>query len=217
MQSLDVFLSRLIPRVPGCPDVLAKQALVDSAIEFCEETQITQATVAPMNVVANQAAYTLVLPAQQAISCTLKAWYNDVQLYPISATNIDSILAYVSSAGSATVETGIPNSFYELSPGVIAVYPVPLASVATSLSARVATKPTRAADSLEDILYNDWVDGICAGAAQRICSIPSMPFTSAMQAQAEKLQFWSAVSSASALSRRGRLRVSQSVRPRSFA
>jgi hypothetical protein len=170
-----------------------------------------------MNVVANQAAYTLILPSQQAISCTLKAWYNDVQLYPVSATNIDSILAYVSSAGTATVETGVPNSFYELSPGVIAVYPVPSASVATSLSARVATKPTRSATSLEDVLYDDWVDGICAGAAQRICSIPSMPFTSDLQARAEGVRFWGAVSAAASLSRRGRVRASISVRPRSFA
>ena len=220
MQSLDVFLSRLLPRASGCPDILAQQAIIDSAIEFCEETRIITTTVAPFGVIAGTGTYVLALPAGTASAVVDKVWFSTTQLYPASATSINAILAYVSSTssigGTETARQGTPSEFYEFSPGVIGVYPVPDRTTSGILSARVATKPTREATQLDDVLYNDWVEAICAGALYRICSIQGQYFSSDKTAAEEFAKFRLAINKATATRIRGRVSTSLSVKPRSM-
>jgi hypothetical protein len=148
---------------------------------------------------------------------TLKAWYNTTQLAPAPADTIDAILAYVNQAGAETPPTGEPRWFYEYGPGVIALYPVPRKAATLAFSALVATKPTRNASSVDDILYEDWVEAIVAGAAYRLCSMQGQMFTNDATAKQEYSRFWADIASATNLGRRGRVRGSMQVRPRSFA
>ena len=216
MQSLDLFLSRTLPFVPGCPDPLARQALVDSAIEFCEETTISKYTSEPQAVTAGVGIYELDLPAQQSVVATHKAWFGTQRLTPVPAEQIDSILAYVSSAGSDIALRADPTLFYESSPGVIGVYPVPSASAAATLSARISTKPIRTATALEDILYTDWADAVVAGAIYRLASMPGQSFTDPKVAITAASTFWGRVNKATDISLRGRIRSSISVRSNPF-
>lgn len=217
MQSLDVFLSRLLPKVPGCPDPLARQALVDSAIEFCEETSITQYTSEPQDVLAGVATYDVDLPSQQDVVVVLKAWYGAQRLTPAPAERVDSILAYVASAGTATVQQGDAHVYYEYAPGVVALYPVPKESRTAMFSARIATKPKRSATMVEDILTTDWIESIVAGAAYRLCSMQGQAFTNDITATREYNKFWADISKATNIALRGRLRTSITVRPRPAA
>ena len=217
MQLLDVFLSRLLPQVQGCPDPLALQVLLDSAIEFCEKTSIVQVTSAPQTATVNVASYTITVPAQQAVAVTLKAWFGSTPLAPAPADAVSSILAYVASAGTDTVQTGTPRVFYELSPGVIGVYPVPDATTALAISARVATKPTRTATQVDDVLFNDWAEAIVAGAALRLHRTAGSPFYSQSAGDLALAKFWGFVSKATGTALRGRVRASLSVLGRPFA
>lgn len=217
MQALDVFLSRLLPQVPGCPDILAKQSLLDSAIEFCEETSVIQSTSSPQTVTAGTATYSLTLPTQQAVSTTLKVWYNTTLLYPATPEQITDILAYVSAAGSSTAARGTPSAYYEFTPGVLGIYPTPITTSALAFSARIATKPLRSATTLEDVLYNDWVEGLVGGAIGRICSTPGQPFSDAGRSAAGYSKFWMDVAKATNVALRGRVRSSIAVRGPVFA
>lgn len=217
MASLDSFLSRLIPQVIGCPDITATQALLDACIEFCDESLLIQTTSAPQSVTANVGSYTLTVPSETAVASVIKVWYGAKQLAPANAADIDSILAYVATAGTDTVQTGVPNTYYELTPGVIGVYPVPQVSVSNILSARVATKPTRAAVNVSDILYNDWAEVLVAGAVSRLASLQGQVYTNVPQATASYTQYWNGISKATALRVRGRQISSLAVRSRAFA
>lgn len=212
MQTLDAFMSRLLPLVPGCPDTLVRQALVDTAIEFCESTLIVQGNSAPQTATVDVGSYTLTVPAQQAVTSVLNVWYGTKQLRPAAALQIDAILAYVSGVGTTTAEKGTPDVFYELSPGVIGIYPVPNVTTASYLSARMALRPTRTATSLEDVLLNDWVDGIVSGAEARLRDIPNQPFSG--DSTLARAKFNVARQLASNLRVRGRVSGSVSVRPR---
>lgn len=217
MQALDVFLSRLLPQVPGCPDILAKQSLLDSAIEFCEETSIIQSTSNPQTVTAGTATYSLTLPTQQAVSTTLKVWHNTTLLYPATPEQVTDILAYVAAAGSDTAPRGTPEAYYEFTPGVIGLYPVPKTTATLAFSARIATKPTRSASTLEDVLYNDWVEAIVGGAIGRICATPGQAFSDAGRSAAGYAKFWLDVAKATNIALRGRVRTSIAVRGPTFA
>lgn len=211
MQSLDVFMSRLLTSVPGCPDPLAKQALLDSAIEFCEETSIVQVTSEPQDTVALTSVYDVDLPSQQRVSTTLKAWYGTKPLVPAATSQIDNILAFVESAGGETAEVGEPSAYYEIAPGQIAIYPVPQNSLVRGFSARVATKPTRNATSVDDVLYHDWAEAIVGGATARLAATPNQMFTNPVVASQGNAAFWKGVSSATNIARRGRVRTSMRV------
>lgn len=217
MLSLDVFLSRLAPKVLGCPDPMLRQALVDAAIEFCEETSIIQVTTDPAEVTAGVGTYVLALPTDQAASTTLKAWYKTTLLTPVPADKIDSVLAFVSDAGGETQLRGEPRLFYEINPGEIGLYPVPAETYARAFSARVAIKPTRNAVTVDDTLFNDWCEVIVAGAAARLCAMQGQAFSDPATAAIESGKFWQGVSKATNLALRGRIRGSMSVIPRAFA
>ena len=217
MQALDVFLSRLLPSVNGCPDPLARQALIDAAIEFCEETQVVQVTSEPQGVTKAVGVYDLDMPAQQGVVVTLKAWYGVTPLQPAPITAVNSILAYVSSAGTDTPTLGTPAYFYEFSPAVIGVYPVPDSTAESMFSARVATKPLRSATQVEDVLYNDWVEAIVCGAKYRLHSMPEQFFSSDAKAAQALAQFRGQVIRAKSAGLRGRVSSSLAVSPVRFA
>ena len=217
MASIDVFLSRLMPSVIGCPDALARQSVLDSAIEFCEETQVIQVISDPQDVIAGVGAYDLDLPAAQGVVTTLKVWYGTTLLEPTPIAQVNNILAYVDSAGTQSPVLGTPTSFFEFSPAVIGLYPIPDVSKAGMFSARVATKPLRTATILADILYQDWVEAIVAGARQRIHAMPEQFFSSDAKAAQALAQFRSLVNRAKSAGTRGRVASSLYVNPIRFA
>jgi hypothetical protein len=47
-----------------------------------------------------------------------------------------------------------------------------------AVTVRVATKPTRSATTLADLLLEDWVEGVVAGAAYRLAASPSEAYSS---------------------------------------
>lgn len=216
MISLDLFLSRLTPWVSGCPDPLSKQALVDAAIEFCDESHIVQSVLAPVGVSAGVSQYTLTLPTDSDCCATLKVWYRARELDPAPTSEIDNILAFASGITDAPQQTGEPHWFYEISPGVIGLYPVPSTTVASVLSVRVALKPSRAAATLSDTLYNDWVEGIVAGARARLHAVPAQFFSSDAKASQAMGLFRYYINRAKGVSIRGRLNGSLTVKPNRF-
>jgi hypothetical protein len=216
MKTLDTFMSRLMPWVAGCPDPLARQALVDSAIEFCEETGITQLTVDPQSAVAGQGTYDMSVPSDHAVVVTKKVWYGTRLLEPAATTEIDTVLAYVATAGTTTPMTGAPSVYYEITPGVVGLYPVPDTSADNMISARVATKPTRSATSLDDILFNDWVEAIVAGARKRLHAMPAQFYSDDGKAMEQERVFRYYINRAKGISTRGRVQGSISVRFNEF-
>lgn len=215
MQTLDVFLSRLLPKVPTCSDPLARESLLDAAIEFCEKTQIVKVVSEPQITQAGVCAYDLELPVQQRAVLTTKVWYGTKQLSPAPEDAVNAILAYVEQAGDYHAERGTPRVFYELSPGTIGIYPLPQDTTPLMLSAKVATKPTRSATQLEDILFDDWCDAIVAGAQARIVSIPGQFFSGSPDRAQQAFQYW--IGQAKSLSLRGRVQASLSVTQRPAA
>ena len=213
MLNLDVFLPRLLPSVPGCSDPLARQALLDSAIEFCEETGVVQFTTDPQYTTSS-ATYTVTVPAGHKVALTQRAWYGKTELRPTLLSMINNVDAYTAEVSDPHTA---PHSFLESAPGEITLYPTPGALAVELLAFRVTTKPARDATQVEDVLFQDWAEPIVAGALRRLHATPDTPFFSDTHSMRRAAEFQLGVSRARAEAQRGRVRGSMTVAARAFA
>jgi hypothetical protein len=206
-----------LPSLPGCPDILARQALLDSAIEFCESSGIVRITPDPQSVQAGVTEYDVEVPTGQKVCSVLKAWYGTKELDPAPHTMMSNVQAYVGSVGGVAPSSSDPLFFFELSPGVVAIYPAPSISAAAMLTFRISTKPSRVATQVDDILLEDWVEGIVYGAKARLHAIPDTNFFSDTHSDFSRSAFRLAVNLARTEALRGRIRGSLNIRARALA
>lgn len=213
MLNLDVFLPRLLPSVLGCPDPIAIQALLDSAIEFCEETGIVRVTTDPQRT-SGTATYDVDVPTSQKVALTQRAWYGKRELMPAMSSMVSNVDAYTLVTADPYQ---VPHSFLESAPGEITLFPAPGAMATELLTFRAVTKPSRSATSVADVLFEDWAEVIVAGALKRLHAHPDTPYFSDGHAMRRATEFQLGINRARAEAQRGRVRGSITTAPRSFA
>lgn len=151
----------------GCEDPVARQALLDTAIDFCETTGVAQVVTDPLAAVANQPNYTPVLPAGQTVVAVRRAWYGAAALDPVADDEIASVLAYHATALNDTAPRGTPREYY-WHESEVWVHPVPEASVGLAFTFRIAVKPTTDATTIPDELLVNWREAVVDGALSRV-------------------------------------------------
>lgn len=168
MKPLSDFYPRIGTHVVGCPEPTMAQALVDSAIAFCEESLVQREVLDNLQTAANNNAYELDTPAQQQVARVISV-SRDGQI-------LKSIPADMKPAG--TSQTGKPAGYYTRRNGSqLELVLVPTPDKRYSLGIEVALRPNRSATQLEDDLYELWVETVVAGAVARITAIPNQPFS----------------------------------------
>lgn len=217
MKSLDLFVPWIAPNAYGAPEPLIKQQLLDAAIEFCTETNIVQ-TVEVQDVLADEPRYDVIAPTQQELSTVMDVFYWDVRLKAAPADHVESGAAL--RAGVDTVvdsRTGTPEAYYQITPSDTAIYlwPVPDRPAVGALAVRASFEPSRSATSLDDKLYS-YVQTLAYGTLARLLLMPGQPFTNPVLASEYERRFTSAIAAARSAARRGNVRTSSHVRPRSF-
>jgi hypothetical protein len=169
--NLDQFLPRMLPYLIGCPEPLAKQALVDAAIEFCGRTNAVSVALDPLSIVEGVATYELEPPAQTSVSTVQRAWYDDKLLGAVPYEQAINI--YGSQKGPPSAYYGeFVDEVYSLT-----LWPTPDESLPDSLRVRAALVPTRSATQLHDLLFDHYADAIVHGAIAAVASIPDQSYT----------------------------------------
>jgi len=187
-----------LPWCLGAPEPLIYQALIDSASQFCEETCVVHYITDPITVIANVADYDIDLPQGTDLSRILRVWYGtDPWAAPAS----------------------MPHNWIVTDHGQLTVFPTPTTARPPGewLFIDVATKPSRAATSLADQLYNDWIEGVVGGAIARICATPDQPYTNPTNALLGATNFRVWRGKAQYESTKGRVRRDTAVKMRPFA
>lgn len=216
MKTLSSFMSRILPHVAGCPDVVAEEALVDTAIEFCEKTLVVQQSLYPMDTVAGVLEYEFVPPRYQMVIMPVGVWFKTQKLEAVPADAIRSVQAYNINVPGHTELEGDPRQYFWTAANTIGVYPVPKETVAASLTVRVALKPTRSATQLENVLFDDWVDVLVAGTLARLHAMKDQTWASSERGLLRGREFRAGLQRARMESSVGRVRASLSVRMRGF-
>jgi hypothetical protein len=194
-----------------------EQALLDSAIEFCELVGVAITTIEPVRLRAGQAEYEVDVPTGTTTSTLLNAWYGDTPLTLVGPEWFTKPTALNDVVGETEAATGTPQFVGLMAPDVARLYPVPDTTEPRMLTLRVATKPTRTATEVEDVLFENWVETIVAGAARRLHGVDGQPYTSPTRELSAMGAFNQGVSRARIEAIKGRVRSSAAVKTRAFA
>jgi hypothetical protein len=203
------FFSRLIPHVIGCPEPLAQQALVDSAIALCDQALVVQVDLEAESVLSDVRDYTLSLPSQQELSQVLRVWLDDELLTPVPSFQV----------GVIEDLPGQPRYYFSrdiFEVLNVRLFPTPDKAFPDGLQIRVATRPTRDATQVHSSLLNEWVDIVVEGAAARLHDLPGQVFTNEIKAMALYQKVRAKINAARVEALRGRVVSSMSVNMRSF-
>jgi len=174
MKLLSAFFPRILPYLPGCSEPLAAQALLSSAIEFCDTAQVLRINLDPIQTSAGAAAYGLTPPSSElAIARVLGVTLDGRAIVPVLAEALRE---------PPTVEAR-PTSFYvDTSGGSFSLRLAAIPDDVYTLVANVALRPTRDATTLHDDLFELWVEPLVAGTLHRCMLVPDQPFTNPTQA-----------------------------------
>jgi hypothetical protein len=208
MKAIEDFLPRVLPFVPACPDITALQAVVDSAVEFCEQSLIIRHEPEPFQTVEGVSEYDIDIPSQHAFSRVIYVTVDGVELAPIPTEWQPT----PTSSDSKPRLFFVSNNEEEL---LLNLYPVPNRDYTVRMS--MALKPMRDSQQVPDVLYDNWADGVCYGALARLMLIPGQQYSSAAQSQFYKQRFAMICNQARNEGKLGRVVGSLQVRPRPFA
>jgi len=185
MQPLSAFYSRILPYLPGCSEPMVDQVLLDSAIEFCENSLSIRQNLDPFYTRAGAPEYDLDTPSKEyTIARVMSVNLAGDELEPVMIEKVRGSLSTVNSK---------PRGFYTDrvdSTLVLRLTPTPDDKYEVKVVA--ALRPSRTATLLDDDLLNLWVAPLTQAALARAMMIPDQPFTNpamsvAMSMSAAKL------------------------------
>jgi hypothetical protein len=208
--SIDTFLPHILPDVAGCPRFTALQAVIESAIAFCEESHAWKETLPLIALVDDQHSYAPVLPAGSRVILVTEVWAADRELHPATMSEITDLYPDWQTA------QGTPRHYNQQDWQQFRVYPIPKDQVSASLTVRAALAPTRAATTLPDFMADRHFQGIVSGALKRLMLKPGQAWSNPTLAAYYENEFRLACANAKTAIFHDRVQGSARVRPRRF-
>lgn len=175
----------VLPDVANCPMPIVDQAIVRAAIRFCAETGVWRYTPATQPVVEDTTTYIFVPPAGAKVERVLAAWLDGVPLTVKNATDMLGMQDW-------QTETGTPEYLVVLSDSQFRVYPLGAGDV----DMEVTLKPSRAATTIDDNVFETHVEAIASGALEILLAKPGKPWSSPDHAAYHKGKFDNAIADA---------------------
>lgn len=201
------------PEVPGCPEVLIKQTLVQATIEMCEEALVWQEIQDPVIVIDKVNEFDIEVPRDSRIVTVKDVWASNRKLRPVTMDQLfERIPNWQDARGSEPVYYNASHDWR-----TIKVFPIPLESNRAKLTMRVAYAPTISATTLPDELATKYLDGLTGGAKARLMAMPGRSWSNAQFAGIYRQQFNDSVLKAKIDILHDRVQGSISVRPHPFA
>lgn len=152
MARLDAFLPLTIGRLPGCPEMLVREAVRAACIEFCTRTRLAHFE-EPVEVRAGER-FAELFPADGVV-------YR-VEAVRRGASDLTPSSRHDFAREGWDVMSGAPVAFYLESDRLLALGPIP--ETDETLVARGVMRPADNAASVPEALYSDWREAIAAGA-----------------------------------------------------
>jgi hypothetical protein len=161
MAALSAFYPLIAPRVPGAPAVAISAAALEGAIEFCARTLTLQRKLTAVTTVANQAAYTLT-QAGEVVEKLLAAKLAGQPLrLPVQAD--------LDEDDDETLSVSAPGDLLLTGTMQVTLTPPP-AIAGQSLVVRAAMRPTQAATTVDDVLFERHAQAIADWALHKLKS-----------------------------------------------
>lgn len=200
------FFDEVLPYLPGCTPALAKVAIRNAVIDFCEGSLILQRDHDPVSALEGIIDYEFDPPTGYLVTKVMRAWYKGNELTAKAPDELPSPNLYNTAYPNAVVTKQDPSIITQKDERTFTIYPHPQETATSAITMRVALKPTRASTSIEDVIFEDYAEIIGHGAKYRLMSAPSKPFTSPDGASSSKILFDEGVNTARQRAVRGYVR-----------
>lgn len=177
MIDLDVFLPRILPYAPGCPEPTAFASIIKAAQTFCERTRLWRdcdkfnVTPTSCNVVC--------APNGAELFEIESARFNGKKLEPISLADLDT-----KHPTWRQMSAGEAHWITQISPGSVLLVP----TCTGTLELSTFLRPAEDADQLPD-LFSQYTQDIADGALADILMLPAQSFSNPQMAQFYSLRF----------------------------
>lgn len=191
MKTWEKWYDEVLPDVPGCPQAVAKNAIRNAAIAFCEQSWVYRVDHDPINGVASDGTYAYVPPAGYKVAMPLTVWYDGNQLLPKTTGDLERLwMNWPTMTGTR------PLYFLQEALEVLTVVPMPLASLAGAITLKVALKPSRGATGIDDTIWEKYLEEIAMGAKARLFAIKKKPWSDPARAVKYEQDFSQAIGKA---------------------
>lgn len=192
------FYDEVLPDVPGCSQALAKNAIKNAAIEFCERSFVYVIDHPAVSGVADTGEYTYAPGANLKVVRPERVWYDKVPLTPLTRDDLEDLYAYWPD------ETGTPLYFVQEKIEKLILVPKPSANLADAIRAKVSVKPARAATDIDDALWEKYLESIASGAKSRLFAMKRKPWSDPTLSAYHRQLFDQAIAAARLATARGR-------------
>lgn len=197
--SIEKFFPYVLEDMPGVPDPSLRRALMSACIEFTNDSLLIQQNLDKITAIPGTPDYELALPDGYGLVQIMGAWYDGSRLIPVSADYLDG---QDQDWQSKTSEN--PTHIVSLVDSVITVFPTPTVKKTNVLKVRAALTYSRDSDTVDDVLYEDYVDAIAAGAKAILCMSPNKSYSMPALAPEYKRKFIAGKNAAKLLAQRGK-------------
>ena len=164
----DQLLPYLLPEVPGVPDVLAKQAIMRTANDFCWETGVWSEIQDPITVIDNINEYDIDTPSGAQIVTIKSIWMVNRELVPVTMERLQELIPNWQEA------KGSDPAYYNCATdySVLRIYPIPLGANSAKMTIRAVYTPDQFGNTFPDFLASTFLDELLAGAKARLMMAP---------------------------------------------
>lgn len=212
--SYEDFFSNILPEAPGAAEMIVANAVRNACIEFCEKSLILQRDHDPVTLKSGVVDYDLEPPKGYIVVKVMKAWLEDQQLDPLAPDVVREASVYNRLFSSYQDKSSTPRFYLQKDERSISVWNPPDKDYANGLTMRVALKPTRASESIESVILEDYAETIASGALSRLMMSVGKPYTNVEMAAVHKGLFQQGINVARSRALHGQVRSNLSVKLR---
>ena len=208
------FFPNILPEVPGVAEMVAENAVRNAVIEFCEKSLVLTRDHDPITLKAGVVDYDLEPTKGYIVVKVMKAWLENNELTPLAPDFVREASVYNRLFSSYEANSDRPRAYLQKDERSISVWGVPDQDYANGLTLRVALKPSRAAESVESVLLEDYAETIASGALYRLMMSAGKPYTNNEMAAVHKGLFQQGINVARQRATHGQVRSTLSVKLR---
>lgn len=170
---LDEFLRFVLPYAPGCSDITATNAIRSAVIQLCNQTNIWEEEVGPLDVEKDEAKYDLLVPPDSTARQLTWVAFNGRQM---EIKPLHWIRQRYGSVRIWSQEVGEPHWVTVVDKYALTLVPKPEKDYPESLYYNVACSPTQSAKTVPEQLI-DYAPQIGAGALSLILIEPQRSYS----------------------------------------
>lgn len=184
MKTLDQFYPYILPEVMGCPNPVVDFAILNTCREVCSRTAAWCEWAASFVATGLTQRHSFVLPATSELVAVRRATVNGIDIDVLGSNKLPDDWENTGTSNPNPALIHISMTEYML-------YPMPSAGDVVRIEMRL--KPTLAAVSVGDALYDKYAETVAKGALYRLMSSSGKAYTNLPLAQLASAQFESGI------------------------